>query len=122
MSRTPHVPQRLTKRAFAEAVATELGITPEEGERVLTGVLNVITRAVVRGDSVMVTNFGTFRRVRRERRSARNPQTGGRVTVPARNVVDFRVAPRFAALVRDGRRTRTASISKRVTSRTASIR
>ncbi|WP_420718905.1 HU family DNA-binding protein [Streptomyces sp. NRRL F-5755] len=49
----------------------------------------------MRGDSVMVTNFGAFRRVRRERRSARNPQTGGRVTVPARNVVDFRVAPPF---------------------------
>jgi DNA-binding protein HU-beta len=41
------------------------------------------------GDSLVLKGFGTFKRKHVAAKTARNPQTGGTVTVPARSVLRF---------------------------------
>lgn len=41
------------------------------------------------GDSLVLKGFGTFKRKHVAAKQARNPQTGGTVTVPARSVLRF---------------------------------
>lgn len=52
-------------------------------------VFETITETLKRGDSVRIAGFGTFRTEQRNARTARNPQTGDPVTVPAKKVPKF---------------------------------
>lgn len=109
---TPATPPRpLNKTSLAETVAADLGITVKEAFRVLDAVFEPIARTVTAGHDVTVTNFGTWRAVLDPERKARNPQTGERITVPARHAVRFRVSPRLQEVVQAG--DPTASIKKR---------
>src|ERR671931_387089 len=62
-------------------------------------VLDAIVRAVVGGDRVSVTGFGSFEKVDRPARYARNPQTGERVRVKKTSVPRFRAGQGFKDLV-----------------------
>lgn len=101
----------LNKTALAAHVAAALGVTVDEGHRAVDAVLNTITRAVAAGHSVTVTNFGSWHAVDRPERTARNPQTGESVTVPARREIRVLTSPRLREIVRGG--DPAASIRKR---------
>jgi DNA-binding protein HU-beta len=62
-------------------------------------VLDAIVRAVVAGERVSVTGFGSFEKVDRPARYARNPQTGERVRVKKTSVPRFRAGQGFKDLV-----------------------
>src|SRR5690606_4033537 len=74
----------LNKTGLAATVAGQLGVSLDDGYRALNAVLDSITRAVTAGHDVSITNFGTFRAIEHPARTARNPQTGAPVPVPAR--------------------------------------
>ena len=106
-------PRRLGKRDLAQAIADELGVHPKDASRAVTAMLDTITRALIRGDEVTVSNFGTFKRMRLSQRAACNPKTGERVTAPAIWVVRFRATGNLAELIKNGQNPETASIAKR---------
>ncbi|MBX7464902.1 HU family DNA-binding protein [Streptomyces sp. MAG02] len=85
---------------LAALVANELDISERKACRAVAAVLNNISRTVAAGHSVTVTNFGSWRPIPTAERSARNPHTGGSVTVPASVRVAFRPSPHFTAAVR----------------------
>jgi nucleoid DNA-binding protein len=101
----------LNKAGLIRAVAAELGVSRDDAQRAVDAVLNTITRTLAAGHSVTVTNFGSWHAVDRPERAARNPQTGDRVTIPARRAVRVRVAPHLQKVVRTG--AASASIRKR---------
>lgn len=105
----------LNKAQLAEGVADQTGLTLDEAYLAVTAVLDVITETVTTGRDVSITNFGTFRHVVDGQRTARNPQTGEPVLVPARPTMRFRAAPRLRNVVASG--DPTASIHKRPKSR-----
>lgn len=90
---------RLNTTLLGEAVAIELGVSLDDGARAVQAVLGVITRAVVAGHPVAVTNFGTWMPIQRPSRIARNPVTGQPVVVPARQEMAFRQSDRLRELV-----------------------
>ena len=92
----------LNKTQLAEAVADQLGCSLKDGYRVLDAVLDTITRTVVAGHDVTITNFGTFRATQAPARLAYNPQTGGRVPVAEKPVMRFRTSPRLREVVKAG--------------------
>ena len=65
----------------------------------MDAVLDAIVRSVVSGDRVSVTGFGSFEKVDRPARYARNPQTGERVRVKKTSVPRFRAGQGFKDLV-----------------------
>ncbi len=88
----------VNKAQLIQAVADKSGRRLSPTEAVET-VLDVIVRAVAAGDPVSVTGFGSLVPRYRPARTARNPQTGGEVTVAASRVVRFRPGTRFQDLV-----------------------
>ena len=88
----------VNKAQLVEAVAEQLGGRRAAAEAV-DAVLDTIVRAVTAGDRVSVTGFGTFEKVDRSARFARNPQTGERVKVKKTAVPRFRPGQGFKDLV-----------------------
>lgn len=88
----------LNKAQLVEAIADKLGGRQQAADAV-DAVLDAIVRATVAGDRVSVTGFGSFEKVERPSRYARNPQTGERVRVKKTSVPRFRAGQGFKDLV-----------------------
>ncbi len=88
----------MNKAQLVEAIADKVGGRQQAAEAV-DAVLDAIVRAVVTGDRVSVTGFGSFEKVDRPARYARNPQTGERVRVKKTSVPRFRAGQGFKDLV-----------------------
>lgn len=88
----------MNKAQLVEAIADKLGGRQNAADAV-DAVLDAIVRSVVTGDRVSVTGFGSFEKVDRPARYARNPQTGERVRVKKTSVPRFRAGQGFKDLV-----------------------
>ncbi|MCK1798798.1 HU family DNA-binding protein [Streptomyces sp. XM4193] len=88
----------MNKAQLVEAIQDQLGGRQQAAEAVDV-VLDAIVRAVCSGDRVSVTGFGSFEKVDRPARYARNPQTGERVRVKKTSVPRFRAGQGFKDLV-----------------------
>ncbi|MFR9726893.1 HU family DNA-binding protein [Streptomyces sp. MS19] len=88
----------MNKAQLVEAIADKLGGRQQAADAVDI-VLDAIIRAVVAGERVSVTGFGSFEKVDRPARYARNPQTGERVRVKKTSVPRFRAGQGFKDLV-----------------------
>ena len=88
----------MNKAQLVEAIADKVGGRQQAADAV-DAVLDALVRAVVAGDRVSVTGFGSFEKVDRPARYARNPQTGERVRVKKTSVPRFRAGQGFKDLV-----------------------
>lgn len=59
-------------------------------ELVVNSVLRNIESALVRGERVQFTGFGTFELKKRAPRTGRNPHTGEAIPIPARIIPSFK--------------------------------
>jgi len=80
----------MRKPELAAAIAEKADLTKEQASRVLNAVLEEITNALHRKDSVTLVGFGTFIQRHRGARTGQNPQTGQPVTIKASNTVAFK--------------------------------
>lgn len=87
----------MNKAQLIEAVADKMGGRQQAADAV-EAVLDAIVRAVVKGERVLVTGFGSFEKVDRPARYARNPQTGERVRGKKTSVPRFRAGQGFKDL------------------------
>ncbi len=74
----------MNKSDLIKAVANEAGLTQSDATRALDAAVDVITKAVKKGDQVAITGFGTFHRKDRPARKGRNPRTGEEVKIKAK--------------------------------------
>jgi DNA-binding protein HU-beta len=81
----------MTKADFVEQVADRMGSSKTEAATAVDAVFDSIQSALVRGDDVTVTGFGTFSAAKRRSREGVNPRTGEKITIPAK------IAPKFKA-------------------------
>nr|WP_268164131.1 HU family DNA-binding protein [Pseudomonas aeruginosa] len=79
----------MRKPELAAAIAEKADLTKEQANRVLNALLDEITGALNRKDSVTLVGFGTFLR-HRGARTGKNPQTGQPVKIKASNTVAFK--------------------------------
>jgi len=56
---------------------------------VLDSAFDTIENSLKKGQAVRLVGFGTWKKIRRKARPGRNPQTGKKLTIPARNVAKF---------------------------------
>jgi DNA-binding protein HU-beta len=83
-----------------------VGVSRRIASEVIDATLDAIVRAVARGDKVTLSGFGAFEKRLRAPRTARNPQTGEAVKVPATSVALFRPGQEFKESVAGRRRGR----------------
>lgn len=94
----------LAKTVPAETVRTR---PVKETEEIIWNFLDVVAQTLAAGDSLTISNFGTFSAHERPARKARNPQTGETVEIPAQRVATFKATGRLREMVRDGDTTST---------------
>jgi DNA-binding protein HU-beta len=89
----------MNKSELVQQIATRTRLAPGDVAAVIDSFIDVTTRAVVRGEKVVLSRFGTFHRQPRARRTGRNLWTDQPVAVPARNVPAFRPGKPFREAV-----------------------
>lgn len=79
----------MNKTEFVAFIAEKNDITKTDAKEMVDVVTTAIISALENGDEVSLTGFGKFTVVEREERTARNPQTGEAMTVPAHKAPKF---------------------------------
>ena len=79
----------MNKHELIAKVARDTGDTKIKAARAIDSVIDGITKALKKGDSVTFVGFGTFKTSNRKARTARNPQTGAEIKIPKRKAVRF---------------------------------
>lgn len=80
----------LTRLDLAEAVFREVGLSRNESADLVEAVIDHISDALVRGENVKISSFGTFNIRDKNARIGRNPKTGKEVPIHPRRVLSFR--------------------------------
>lgn len=81
---------RMTKTELIATVADKAGLTKVDAGKALDGLVEVITKAMTKGDKVTWTGFGTFEVRKRAARMGRNPQTNAPMHIPASKTPAFK--------------------------------
>jgi len=89
----------MNKKELVEAIAKGNDMSKVAAEGVLNTVIETITKSLKKGEDVQLVGFGTFTTSKRAARTARNPQTGAAIKVPAARVARFRVGAGLKAAV-----------------------
>jgi integration host factor subunit alpha len=84
------VDQTITRAHLGEAVYQEVGLSRNESADLLEMVLDMMSDALVRGESVKISSFGSFSSRQKGQRIGRNPKTGEEVPILPRKVLVFR--------------------------------
>ncbi len=92
------VGDEVNKAELIEKVSKRTLLTKVQSEQVIDAALEVITKAVAKGDEVKLVGFGTFSRTVRKSRAGRNPKTGTSLVIPAAKVPKFKAGKDFRDL------------------------
>ena len=80
----------LTRMDLSEAVFREVGLSRNESAQLVESVLDHMSNALVNGEQVKISSFGTFSVRDKSARIGRNPKTGEEVPINPRRVLTFR--------------------------------
>lgn len=80
----------LTRMDLSEAVFREVGLSRNDSAQLVESVLTHMSDALVRGEQVKISSFGTFSVRDKAARIGRNPKTGQEVPINPRRVLTFR--------------------------------
>lgn len=82
----------LTRADLTDAIHNALGISRNESADYIERILEELTGALERGETVKISSFGTFAVRQKKLRMGRNPKTGEEVPIKPRRVVTFRAS------------------------------
>lgn len=82
----------VTRADLAEAVYEEVGLSRNESADLVEAVLDEISDALIRGENVKISSFGSFSVRQKGERVGRNPKTGVEVPILPRKVLVFKAS------------------------------
>ncbi len=82
----------ITRADLAEAVYEEVGLSRNESSDLVEAVLDEMMDALVNGDNVKISSFGSLSVREKGERVGRNPKTGVEVPILPRKVLVFRAS------------------------------
>lgn len=92
----------LTRMDLSEAVFREVGLSRNESAQLVRSVIEHMSDALVAGEQVKISSFGTFSVRDKTARVGRNPKTGEEVPINPRRVLTFRPSHLMKDRVADG--------------------
>ena len=91
-----HISQKrgngMNKSELITLAAQNAGMARKDAERVINAAIDAMTAALVNGDKVQLSGFGSFEVKDREARIGRNPHTKEAVEIPATKVPVFKAS------------------------------
>lgn len=92
----------ITRADLAEAVYRRVGLSRTESASLVELVLEEMCQAVVDGDQLKLSSFGTFHIRNKNERIGRNPKTGEEVPITPRRVMTFKASNVLKDKVQNG--------------------
>jgi len=83
----------MNKGQLIAEVAKKAGLSKKDSANAVNAIIDIIKKNVKKG--VTLVGFGTFKVSRRKARIGRNPQTGEKIKIKAKNVVKFKPGKGF---------------------------
>ena len=80
----------LTRADIAEAINRQVGLSRADASAMIESILDHMIDALVAGENVKISGFGTFVLRDKAQRVGRNPKTGVEVPIAPRRVLTFR--------------------------------
>lgn len=94
----------LTRMDLSEAIFREVGLSRNESADLVESLLGNISNALVKGENVKISSFGTLSIRDKTERIGRNPKTGEEVPIKPRRVLTFRPSHLMKDRVASGNR------------------
>lgn len=82
----------ITRSDLAEALYRSIGLSRQESAQLVEAVIEEISDALLRGENVKLSGFGTFNRRAKRERVGRNPKTGVEAKITPRTVLVFKAS------------------------------
>ena len=92
----------MNRHELIDAVAVATGGSKTSTAEAIDTILEAVTAAVIRGETVQLIGFGSFSTGARAERAGRNPSTGEAITIPAAKTVRFTAGKAFKDAVNAG--------------------
>ena len=89
----------MNKSDLIAAIAAKTGETKKSAEASVNAFVEVVTKALVKGDKVQLVGFGSFEVRKRAARKGRNPQTKEEIKIPASKAPVFKAGKALKDLV-----------------------
>ncbi|MCY3984069.1 MAG: integration host factor subunit alpha [Roseovarius sp.] len=99
----------LTRMDLSEALHEEIGLSKNDSSKLVDSIMSHISNALVAGDSVKISNFGSFLVREKRERMGRNPKTGEEAVIDERRVISFRASHHLKKKVLSGNMGKTES-------------
>lgn len=80
----------MTKADIINKVSDSVGLSKKDATSAVDAVIETVTKALSKGESVQLVGFGSFNVRKRAARTGRNPQTGASIKIAARKVPSFK--------------------------------
>lgn len=80
----------LTRADLSEAVHRQIGLSRTESAELVKSIIGAVADALITGERVKLSSFGTFLIRKKGGRVGRNPKTGEEVPITPRRVLVFR--------------------------------
>ena len=90
----------MTKDNLIDTLVKKMGISKGQASEYLSVLLEEITKALSRGEEVVLTGFGKFKVAQRKERAGINPKTGEKIKIPARKAPVFKPGQTLKAAVK----------------------
>ena len=85
----------LSKTEFVDLVALKAGISKKDTKSVIDSFAEIVKSSVGSDNEIRLIGFGTFKKVHRNERQGRNPQTGDVVTISASDKLGFKSSVKY---------------------------
>ena len=100
----------MNKKELVAAMAAKTDASGAAADRAVNALVEIISDALKKGDSLTLPGFGTFEVRDRAARTGRNPKTGGELQISASRVAAFKPGAALKAAV-NGRESKARSKS-----------
>ena len=95
----------ITRADLAEAVYEQVGLSRNESADLVETIIDEVSDALVHGENVKISSFGSFSIKEKGERIGRNPKTGVEVPILPRKVLVFRASHVLKDRIHDVTRT-----------------
>lgn len=89
----------MNKTELIDAIAADAGITKAAAKTALESFLGNVGSTLKSGGRVSLVGFGSWSVSKREAREGRNPKTGDKLNIAAKNVVKFKAGSDLEASI-----------------------
>ncbi|MFA5713402.1 MAG: HU family DNA-binding protein [Bacteroidales bacterium] len=80
----------MNKADLISAIAAKSNLTKADSKKALDAFIEVVGETLQSGDKITLVGFGSFSVNTRDAREGRNPRTGEKIKIAAKNVVRFK--------------------------------